>query len=86
VIRICTDSTYVIGCARDWAPQWRATNFRNNTICNRAIIELLWEELNQAPIPVEWQWVKGHDASEGNIQADKLAVNASLNFITSSLH
>ena len=76
-IIIHTDSRYVIGCARDWVIAWRTTDFRNNTICNRDLIAQLWNEIENAPLPLDWIWVKGHADCVGNIQADRLAISGS---------
>lgn len=79
VVRLVTDSSYVIGCATTWAAAWKRTNFRDNTICNRALIEQLWAEMEHvaAFCVIEFKWVKGHASCYGNVQADKLAANAS---------
>lgn len=79
VIRIVTDSSYVIGCATTWAAAWQRTDFRNNTICNRALIEQLWKEKDKVSTfcTVEFKWVKGHSDTYGNVQADKLAAAGS---------
>ena len=79
VIRVVTDSSYVIGCATTWAPAWKRTNFRNNTIYNRALIEQLWAEKEKvsAFCVVEFKWVKGHSDTYGNVEADKLAAAGS---------
>jgi len=71
---ICTDSKYVINCLTEWYPKWKATNWKNNTIQNRSLIERL-VRLCEAH-PVSFYWTPGHSGIEGNEGADKLAGEA----------
>jgi ribonuclease HI len=73
IIYVYTDSRYVYGCAFEWAPHWKVTNFRNGTIKNQDLITQLWQEMETLPLAVRWQWVRSHNGTPGNETADKLA-------------
>lgn len=70
---IYTDSSYARDCLGVWRSHWAKTNFRNNTIQNRDIIESTWLLLDRFPREVEIVWLKGHAGNVGNEKADALA-------------
>lgn len=72
-VTILSDSTYAQKCLKDWRAAWERTNFRNNTIQNRDIIEPLWTMLDAYPGHVTIKWIKGHVGIPGNEEADALA-------------
>jgi ribonuclease HI len=72
-----SDSQYVVKAVKyGWAWKWKANNFRrkDKEVPNADLWERLLGELSQHE--VELRWVRGHDASEGNICSDKLALKA----------
>lgn len=79
-VRICTDSMYTINCLKTWVDGWRKRGWQSATgtdVKNRDIIEPttdLMAERKQAGAETLFQWVKGHEKSQGNIAADALAV------------
>jgi ribonuclease HI len=78
IVIIC-DSKYACNSLTIWRNEWEKTNFKNNTIQNRDIIEPLWNLLDTYPIPVEIRWEKGHAGNTGNEQADLLARSSTRN-------
>jgi ribonuclease HI len=79
-IDIYSDSRYAIDCATTWRRAWEASNFRDNTIRNRDLIEELHAEIDATTAggrSVSFHWVRGHDGDYGNEAADFLATRAS---------
>ena len=70
---IYSDSTYARKCLLEWRAAWERSNFKDDTIKNRDLIEDTWALLDSYPRPVEIKWVKGHAGNLGNEMADQLA-------------
>lgn len=78
IVRITTDSTYVIQGITEWVPKWRRSGWITGTgtpVKNQD----LWQELDALckQHTVSWQWVKGHSTHEDNCRVDKIARDAS---------
>ena len=69
--KIHTDCNYVKEGITKWIIGWKKKNFVG--VKNPDLWQLL-DKLNvHMGKCVEWHWVRGHDISEGNIEADRLA-------------
>ena len=75
-----TDSKYSIDCLTSWFINWRRNGWKNSagkTVENKDLIENILakiEEREGLRVKTSFEWTKGHSISEGNIQADRLAV------------
>ena len=74
IVRITTDSKYVMNGVTTWMPQWKKRAWKTadrKDVKNRD----LWERLDQAMLghQVEWEWVRGHQGHPENERADQLA-------------
>lgn len=78
MLRIVSDSTYVVNCFRDrWWEGWQRRGWRNSKkepVANRD----LWEPFVDlvASRAVTFEWVKGHSGHRMNDLVDRLAVEA----------
>jgi ribonuclease HI len=74
IIRIVTDSNYVVKGMTQWLPGWIKRNWvnkRKRPVLNRDLWEML---LNLSkPHEIEWVWVRGHAGHEENERCDELA-------------
>lgn len=77
-LKIISDSTYVVKGMNEWRHTWKKTGkwVLDNKLANRQLWHRLDALVTEWPYPIEFEWVKGHDKSEGNIQADLLATQA----------
>jgi ribonuclease HI len=77
IIRIVTDSNYVVKGMTQWLPGWIKRNWvnkRKRPVLNRDLWEML---LNLSkPHEIEWVWVRGHAGHEENERCDELAKRA----------
>jgi ribonuclease HI len=77
-VELLSDSEYVVKNFNEYLPRWRAHGWRNSgggAVANHA----LWEELIGAVKrhrSVRFEWTKGHDGTEGNEHAHRLASQA----------
>ena len=69
--KIHTDSNYVKEGITKWIIGWKKKNFVG--VKNPDLWQLLDKLNGHMGKCVEWHWVRGHDISEGNIEADRLA-------------
>jgi ribonuclease HI len=74
LVRVTTDSQYVMRGIQEWMPRWIAKGWRTaggDPVKNRD----LWERLNAALAQHEtqWSWVKGHAGHVENERVDVLA-------------
>ncbi|KAI9792965.1 MAG: hypothetical protein M1816_001287 [Peltula sp. TS41687] len=77
---IYTDSSYSINCVTSWCKNWRKNNWTSangKAVENRDLIETILETVelrNDIGAATNFQWLRGHANNEGNVQADRLAV------------
>jgi ribonuclease HI len=77
-VELVSDSEYVVKGFTEYLPKWRKRGWRNSgggSVANRA----LWEQLIVAVARhrnVCFKWTKGHDGTEGNEHAHRLASQA----------
>lgn len=77
-VELLSDSEYVVNGYNEYLPRWRERGWRNSgggAVANHA----LWEELIGAVKRhrnVRFEWTKGHDGTEGNEHAHRLASQA----------
>jgi ribonuclease HI len=80
-VTIVTDSQYAINCATKWYVSWRKNEWKTasgKSVENRDIVENIVskvEERRALQSETDFEWIKGHANHEGNIEADKLAVD-----------
>ncbi len=77
VVRLHTDSRYVIDGLTKWLPGWVRKGWK--TASNAPVKnEDLWRALIAAAHPhtITWIWVKGHDGHAENERVDRLASDA----------
>lgn len=72
-LRIHTDSRYSINALTTWRDAWTRTSFKDNTIANRELVEMVWARMDTVSFAIEFVWVRGHAGSHGNHGADALA-------------
>jgi ribonuclease HI len=74
IVRIHTDSKYVMDGATKWIHGWKRNGWR--TADKKPVKNMeLWQRLDaaRASHEVEWRWVKGHSGHPENERADQLA-------------
>ena len=77
MVKIHTDSRYVMNGVQDWMPRWKANGWK--TAAKKPVANQdLWEELDVAVSrhDVRWYWVKGHAGNPLNDRCDILARSA----------
>jgi ribonuclease HI len=77
LVRLYTDSKYVLQGFTEWLPNWKARGWR--TAAREPVKNQdLWEQLDAAAAAqdIEWHWVRGHTGHEGNEYVDQLANRA----------
>lgn len=76
-VELYTDSVYLKNGMTEWLEGWIANNWRKKHSGEVKNADL-WKILNSLSLEhnIIWKWVKGHANNEGNIIADKLAVEA----------
>jgi len=77
VIKVISDSSYVIKGMKEWLPGWIKKNWMNSRkqpVMNRDLWEALLEV--SSPHKVEWIWIKGHNGHQENERCDELARKA----------
>lgn len=74
VVRLYTDSRYVLDGATRWIKGWKKNGWRTADKKPVKNIEL-WQRLDAASAPhrIHWGWVKGHSGHVENDRADELA-------------
>ena len=73
-LKINTDSQFLMDCAKDWLPKWKANGWRtanNEPVINKD--ELIKMDKALGDLNVKWQHVNSHAGVHGNEEADKLA-------------
>jgi len=77
MVRVVSDSTYVIKGMTEWIKGWQKRNWMNSQkkpVLNRELWEMLLEY--SAPHEIDWVWVKGHQGHLENERCDALARDA----------
>jgi len=79
VVRLHTDSLYVLKGITEWMPKWKANGWVNSQRKPVSNADL-WRALDEARSghEVAWVWVKGHSGDVGNERADRLADRGAL--------
>lgn len=75
---IYTDSSYARDALGDWRKSWQQTNFRDDTVLNRDVIEPIWKLMDVCEREILLVWRKGHAGIYGNEMADRLANRGAL--------
>ena len=76
-VNLYTDSIYLQQGITDWIYQWQANNWLKSDkkpVKNVDLWQILYTQIQKHKI--NWHWVKGHATNQGNIMADRLAVDA----------
>jgi ribonuclease HI len=79
-IQIFTDSKYSINCITEWYHGWERKGWKttgNEDVKNRDLIQAIrakMDDREDSGTKTVFQWVRGHNATPGNVEADKLAV------------
>lgn len=79
---LVTDSKYAIECCTNWYVAWRKNGWKTATgksVENKDLVENILgkvEERRSLGAETGWEWVKGHEGDSGNVEADRLAVQA----------
>lgn len=74
VVRIHTDSRYVMDGATQWLTRWKANGWK--TADKKPVKNVdLWRKLDSVASPhtLRWEWVAGHSGHPENERADALA-------------
>ena len=80
-IEIVTDSQYSINCIQNWSGKWISNGWKTaggKPVENKDLVESILNKIAQRSKEggdTRFIWTKGHAANEGNIAADKLAVD-----------
>jgi ribonuclease HI len=77
LVKLYTDSKYVMLGYTEWLPGWKKRGWR--TAAREPVKNQdLWERLDAAAAAqdIEWHWVKGHSGHEENEYVDRLANRA----------
>lgn len=74
VVRVTTDSTYVMKGMTEWIGGWIRNNWRNSQK-KEVMNKDLWKRLLDASErhDIEWRWIKGHNGHIENERCDFLA-------------
>ena len=79
-VTIYTDSKYAIDCATNWYKNWVKNGWHNSKgkpVENKDIVMDIREQMDERDMlgrQTIFVWVKGHAGTEGNVEADRLAV------------
>ena len=80
VVRIVSDSTYVVNCFKQrWWANWERNGWKNSQkqpVANQDLWKPLIEVVKADIARVEFVWVKGHSGNPMNDLVDRLAVAA----------
>ncbi|SFQ94415.1 RNase H [Poseidonocella sedimentorum] len=76
-ITVFTDANLIPNSMNGWLATWKANDWKRSggkAVENRD----LWQRLEQAASGrhITWKWVRGHNGSENNERADRLAYAA----------
>lgn len=84
IIRIVSDSEYLIKGMTQWVPGWEARGWRRKAgpIENLPLWQELWRRARDHDI--EWRWVRGHAGHARNEYVNDLAIKAAKEQISSA--
>lgn len=79
-VEIRTDSKYSIQCVTEWYINWERNGWKTRAgpVKNQDLVQLVRDKLEEREkngAGTQFIWVKGHDTDQGNIAADRLAVD-----------
>lgn len=78
---VISDSRYLVNGAERWLAIWKARGWRLDQRNGGGEVKNmdLWEDLDELifELAPKWRWVRGHNGTEFNERADKLAQEAS---------
>jgi ribonuclease HI len=79
VVKLHTDSVYVLRGITEWVPGWKRSGWKTKDRKPVKNVDL-WTRLDEANSrhDVEWIWVRGHAGHPENERADELAVRGAL--------
>ena len=82
LVRIYTDSTYLIHGITQWVWGWRKKGWRTaagGEVLNRDLWERLFALTSaRGSTAIDWRWVRGHVGTAGNERCDEIAVAFSM--------
>lgn len=78
-VMIWSDSMYAINCVTEWFVKWEKNGWKTHKgqVQNRDLVEAVLIKIREREAEGTTtliKWIKGHESSQGNISADKLAV------------
>ncbi|KAL2132196.1 hypothetical protein VTI74DRAFT_4111 [Chaetomium olivicolor] len=78
-LEIRTDSKYSIQCVTEWYINWERNGWKTRAgpVKNQDLVQQVRDKLDEREAcgaGTQFIWVKGHDTDQGNIAADRLAV------------
>lgn len=78
-VMIWSDSMYAINCVTEWFVKWEKNGWKTHKgqVQNRDLVEAVLIKIREREAQGTTtliKWIKGHESSQGNISADKLAV------------
>lgn len=78
IIKVYSDSKYVIGCATKWLDGWRANDYqrKDGELKNRGLIIVLDKLIQSLQGDLIMEHVKGHNGNEGNEYVDSMCTEA----------
>ena len=78
-VTVCSDSQYAIKGITEWSPNWIRNGWVNSSgkaVANKALWQELLGVINDSPLNIEFNWVKGHAGHYFNSLCDLLATSA----------
>jgi ribonuclease HI len=75
-VELLTDSQYSIKCVSVWIESWLNSNWKDDTVKNRSLIENIYKLYKPIKNVLKLKYVKGHAGIEGNELADRMAIYA----------
>lgn len=78
-VLIWSDSMYAIKCVTEWFVKWETNGWKTHKgpVQNRDLVEMVLKEIRKREglrTKTNIKWVKGHEGTRGNVEADGLAV------------
>lgn len=78
-VMIWSDSMYAINCVTEWFVKWEKNGWKTHKgqVQNRDLVEAVLIKIREREAEgttTMIKWIKGHESSQGNIWADRLAV------------